>query len=78
MQITYRPPADRGVTQLVYVGDDDAVDNATKTPSSRQLMVLVAGAAVAAYLIFFEKTKSRRTSTRTRVSRIRRIARSRR
>lgn len=74
MQISYKPQGDRGVTQLMYVGDDDAVEKATAGPSK---LLLVAGAAVAAYLIFFEKRKHKPT-TRSRIARIRRIARSRR
>jgi hypothetical protein len=28
MNISYKAPTDRGVTQLMYVGDDEAVDKA--------------------------------------------------
>lgn len=38
MIVNFKPAADRGVTQLMYVGDDDAVEKAT-TPSSRELLV---------------------------------------
>jgi hypothetical protein len=30
MNISYKQPADRGVTTLMYVGDDDAVEKAVK------------------------------------------------
>ncbi len=39
MQITYAPPGERGVTTLMYVGDDDAVEKATTTPSQKELAV---------------------------------------
>lgn len=39
MQITHKPPADRGVTTLMYVGDDDAVEKATAAPSSKEMLV---------------------------------------
>jgi hypothetical protein len=39
MQVSYKPPSDRGVTQLMYVGDDEAVENAVATPSSKELLV---------------------------------------
>ena len=39
MNITYKPPADRGVTTLMYVGDDDAVEKAVAAPSSKELLV---------------------------------------
>ncbi|HMA25319.1 MAG TPA: hypothetical protein VKP00_15020 [Gemmatimonadaceae bacterium] len=38
MQVTYKPPTERGVTTLMYVGDDDAVEKAI-TPSSKELLV---------------------------------------
>lgn len=47
MQIAYKPPADRGVTTLVYVGDDDAVERATAGPSSKELIVGAIAAIVA-------------------------------
>lgn len=46
MQITYVPPAERGVTTLMYVGDDQAVEKATAAPSSTELLV----GALAAHL----------------------------
>jgi hypothetical protein len=33
MQITHHKPAARGVTQLMYVGDDQAVETATQPPT---------------------------------------------
>lgn len=47
MQISYKPPSDRGVTQLMYVGDDEAVDNAVAAPSSKELLVGAIAAIVA-------------------------------
>lgn len=38
MLLSFNPPADRGVTTLMYVGDDDAVEKAI-TPSSKELLV---------------------------------------
>ena len=35
-------PRSRGVTQLMYVGDDDAVERATATPSGEAVLGLVA------------------------------------
>lgn len=46
MNISYRPQAERGVTTLMYVGDDQVVDRATATPSSTELLV----GALAAHL----------------------------
>lgn len=48
MQITYTKPADRGVTTLMYVGDDDAVDKATSRPSPAELLVAAIAALYAA------------------------------
>jgi hypothetical protein len=39
MQVSYKPQSDRGVTQLMYVGDDEAVDKAVAAPSSKELIV---------------------------------------
>lgn len=47
MNISYKPPADRGVTQLMYVGDDDAVDKAVAAPSSKEIAVGIIAAIVA-------------------------------
>lgn len=47
MNVSYKPPIDRGVTQLMYVGDDDAVDNAVAAPSSKELLVGAIAAIVA-------------------------------
>ena len=46
MKITYTPPAERGVTTLMYVGDDQAVERATSGPSSIELLA----GTLAAYL----------------------------
>jgi len=46
VQITYTQPAERGVTTLMYVGDDQAVEKATAAPSSTELLV----GALAAHL----------------------------
>jgi hypothetical protein len=47
MQISYKPPSDRGVTQLMYVGDDDAVDKAVAMPTAQELGIGVVAAIVA-------------------------------
>lgn len=47
MNISYKPPADRGVTQLMYVGDDDAIDKAVAAPSSKEMVVGVVAVIVA-------------------------------
>lgn len=47
MQISYKQPTDRGVTQLMYVGDDDAVDKAVAAPSAKELIVGAIAAIVA-------------------------------
>ena len=47
MHISYRQPADRGVTTLMYVGDDDAVDKALTSPTKQQLIVGAIAALVA-------------------------------
>ena len=79
MQITYQPPADRGVTTLMYVGDDEAVEKAVAPPrlagfelSTRNLMLL-AGIGAIAY-IAMRKPSSRERSA----SRVRRVIRRRR
>jgi len=38
VNISYKPPSDRGVTQLMYVGDDDAVDKAVGDPRDSHLL----------------------------------------
>ncbi len=52
MKITYHKPAARGVDQLMYVGDDAAVESAT---GGLSMPVKVAIAAVAAWLLFWRK-----------------------
>jgi hypothetical protein len=47
MQIVHHKPAARGVNQLMYVGDDQAVEGAT----SMSLPVKLAIAAVIAWLV---------------------------
>lgn len=49
MQITHHKPAARGVSQLMYVGDDQAVESATAPLS---LPVKLAIAAVLGWLLF--------------------------
>ena len=39
MIVNYKPPADRGVTTLMYVGDDEAVEKAVAGPNSKELIV---------------------------------------
>ncbi len=38
MQISYNPPRDRGVTSLMYVGDDEAVDKAVGGPTDSHIL----------------------------------------
>lgn len=47
VQISYKPPTERGVTTLMYVGDDEAVEKATNAPSDKEMLV-GAGAAIVA------------------------------
>ena len=47
MNISYKQPADRGVTTLMYVGDDEAVDKAVAAPSPKELGVAAVAAIVA-------------------------------
>jgi hypothetical protein len=47
MQVSYKPPVDRGVTQLMYVGDDEAVEKAVAAPSSKEMLVGAIAAIVA-------------------------------
>ena len=49
MKITYHKPFARGVNQLMYVGDDAAVEGAT---SGLSMPVKVAIAAAAVWLLF--------------------------
>jgi hypothetical protein len=49
MKVTHHKPTVRGVNQLMYVGDDHAVESATTDWSTP---VKVAIAAVAAWLLF--------------------------
>jgi hypothetical protein len=52
MKITYHKPAARGVDQLMYVGDDAAVESATGGLSMPAKLAIV---AVAAWLLFWRK-----------------------
>jgi hypothetical protein len=38
MELRYAQPAERGVTQLMYVGDDEAVDKAVGDPRDSHLL----------------------------------------
>ncbi len=58
MIVSYKPPADRGVTQLMYVGDDEAVDKAVAAPSSTQMLV----GAIAAFVALQSKGITRLTA----------------
>lgn len=42
MRITHHKPAARGVNQLMYVGDDQAVENAVSVLTPVKIAVLVA------------------------------------
>jgi hypothetical protein len=42
-----RKPMARGVTHLMYVGDDDAVDNAVAAPTGKDLAIGAVAALVA-------------------------------
>jgi hypothetical protein len=47
MILSHKPPTERGVTTLMYVGDDNAVDKAVVAPSATELLVGVAAVLVA-------------------------------
>jgi hypothetical protein len=47
MQVTYKQPAERGVTQLMYVGDDEAIDKVLAPPSAKEIGVGAVAAIVA-------------------------------
>lgn len=65
MQITYNRPADRGVTQLMYVGDDDAVDKAMQGIKTRNVLIAL-GLAVAALVVFSRPSSRERSASRVR------------
>jgi hypothetical protein len=39
VNISYKPQSDRGVTQLMYMSDSEAVDKAVAAPSSNEMIV---------------------------------------
>lgn len=47
MEVRFNPPADRGVTTLMYVGDDQAVEKAVHAPSTKELGIGILAALVA-------------------------------
>lgn len=47
MNIHYTQPVERGVTTLMYVGDDDAVDKAVQAPTAKELGIGAIAALVA-------------------------------
>lgn len=47
MKIRYMQPVDHGVTTLIYVGDDNAVERAVASPTPAQLGIGVVAALVA-------------------------------
>lgn len=47
MEIRFNAPADRGVTTLMYVGDDDAIEKATQSPSAKEIGIGLLAAIVA-------------------------------
>lgn len=47
MLINYNQPAERGVTTLMYVGDDEAVEKAVAAPSAKQLGLAALAAIIA-------------------------------
>ncbi len=53
LEVEHRPRS-RGVSQLMYVGDDDAVENATSGPNLTTTAQLV-GVAALAYAVFGPK-----------------------
>ena len=54
MKIVKHPPITRGVTELMYVGDDDAVEKATAfTPGAK---LALASMAAGLWLAYFGKT----------------------
>lgn len=54
--IVERKPRSRGVTQLMYVGDDDAVETATTPPVAFK----AAGIALLAYAVVSKESKNAR------------------
>jgi hypothetical protein len=44
MQISHMPLADKGVTTLMYLSDDDAVEKATARPSQLRVAATMAAA----------------------------------
>ena len=58
MQIVRHRPITRGVTELMYVGDDEAVEKAT---SHRTAWALLAASGVGLLLMKFGKTKATKT-----------------
>lgn len=45
MQISVHPPTDKGVTTLMYLSDDDAVEKAVSQPSPLKAAAVIAAAA---------------------------------
>jgi hypothetical protein len=66
MQVSYKAPTDRGVTQLMYVGDDDAVDKALGGFAMDTKTVAVFAAIAAAIWFFSEKQRDKRSLRRHR------------
>jgi hypothetical protein len=62
MNISYKPQADRGVTQLMYVGDDEALGG-----FAMDTKTVAVFAAIAAVIWFFsEKQRDKRSLRRHR------------
>lgn len=47
MQIEHHPPAARGVASLMYVGDDEAVENAVSEPTGLEIGIVALGLTTA-------------------------------
>jgi hypothetical protein len=62
--ISYKPPSERGVTTLMYVGDDDSVEKATS--GSRWKPLLVVGAVAIAFLALSRPSSRERAASRVR------------
>lgn len=70
MEVRFNPPADRGVTTLMYVGDDDAVEKAVAVgdlfdPVAGMLpgvpnIVLFAGLAAVGYALYKRGASTKR------------------
>lgn len=52
MKVETSPPAARGVNQLMYVGDDQAVESAATHIASPAVLVAIGAIALVGWLVF--------------------------